>query len=133
MIHLSAHQKAWEALVTAVGRRDLLEEPRFATRKDRWENHYDIVPILQAEFEKKPRDHWLEALDAVNVPNAPIYKIDEVLDDPQVKELGLPQGDPASQDGVQQPYRQRHRVVRHAHAVSPRRTVVGREHRRDPA
>ena len=25
------------------------------------------------------------------MPNAPIYKIDEVLDDPQVKELGLPQ------------------------------------------
>ena len=91
MIHLSGHQKAWEGLVTAVERRDLLDDPRFATRNDRWHHHYDIVPILQAEFEKKPRDHWLAALDAVSVPNAPIYKIEEVLDDPQVKELGLPQ------------------------------------------
>jgi formyl-CoA transferase len=90
VIHLSGHQKAWEGLVTAVERKDLLDDPRFATRKDRWEHHYEILPILQTEFEKKPRAYWQEALDAVSVPNAPIYKIDEVLDDPQVRHLGLP-------------------------------------------
>jgi crotonobetainyl-CoA:carnitine CoA-transferase CaiB-like acyl-CoA transferase len=90
VIHLSGHQKAWEGLVTAVGRRDLLDDPRFATRKDRWEHHYEIVPILQVEFEKKPRAYWLEVLDAASVPNGPIYKIEEVLDDPQVKHMGLP-------------------------------------------
>lgn len=91
VVHLSGHQKAWEGLVGAVGRRDLLDDPRFATRNDRWKRHYDIVPVLQAEFEKKPRAHWLEALDAAGVPNAPIYRIEEVLDDPQVREMGLPQ------------------------------------------
>ena len=91
VIHLSGHQKAWEGLVSVVGRRDLLDEPRFANRNDRWKHHYDIVPILQAEFVKQPRDYWLEALDAVDVPSAPIYRIEEVLDDPQVKQLGLPQ------------------------------------------
>ena len=90
VVHLSGHQKAWEGLVGAVGRRDLLEDPRFATRNDRWKRHYDIVPVLQAEFGKKPRAHWLEALDAAGVPNAPIYRIEEVLDDPQVREMGLP-------------------------------------------
>ena len=91
VVHLSGHQKAWEGLVGAVGRRDLLDDPRFATRNDRWKRHYDVVPVLQAEFEKKPRAHWLEALDAAGVPNAPIYRIEEVLDDPQVREMGLPQ------------------------------------------
>lgn len=91
VVHLSGHQKAWEGLVAAAGRRDLLEDPRFATRNDRWEHHYEVVPILQAEFEKKPRAHWLQALDAAGVPNAPIYRIEEVLDDPQVREMGLPQ------------------------------------------
>ncbi len=91
VLHLSGHQKAWEGLVTAVGRRDLLDDPRFATRKDRWEHHYDVVPILQAEFEKRPRAYWLEVLDAVEVPNAPIYRINEVLEDPHVKRMGLPQ------------------------------------------
>lgn len=90
VVHLSGHQKAWEGLVGAAGRRDLLDDPRFATRSDRWKHHYDVVPILQAEFEKKPRAHWLQALDAAGVPNAPIYRIEEVLDDPQVREMGLP-------------------------------------------
>lgn len=90
VVHLSGHQKAWEGLVGAAGRRDLLDDPRFATRSDRWKHHYDVVPILQAEFEKKPRAHWLRALDAAGVPNAPIYRIEEVLDDPQVREMGLP-------------------------------------------
>lgn len=91
VVHLSGHQKAWEGLVAAAGRRDLLEDPRFATRNDRWKHHYEVVPILQAEFEKRPRAHWLQALDAAGVPNAPIYRIEEVLDDPQVREMGLPQ------------------------------------------
>ena len=90
VVHLSGHQKAWEGLVGAAGRRDLLDDPRFATRSDRWKHHYDVVPILQAESEKKPRAHWLRALDAAGVPNAPIYRIEEVLDDPQVREMGLP-------------------------------------------
>ncbi len=91
VVHLSGHQKAWEGLVAAAGRRDLLEDPRFATRNDRWKHHYEVVPILQAEFEKRPRAHWLQALDAAGVPNAPIYRIEEVLEDPQVREMGLPQ------------------------------------------
>lgn len=91
VVHLSGHQASWEGLVKATGRMDLLEDPRFATRKDRWEHHYEIVSILQEAFHKHPRHYWLEALDANKVANAPIHTIDEVFQDPQVKHLGIPQ------------------------------------------
>lgn len=90
VIHLSGHQAAWEGLVKAAGRTDLLEDPRFATRRDRTEHHYEIVKILQEDFRKQPRAHWLERLDANNVPNAPINTIKEVFDDPQIKHMGIP-------------------------------------------
>ena len=90
VVHLSGHQKSWVGLVNATGRTDLLEDPRFATRRSRTEHHYEIVSILQEEFRKKPRAYWLEALDANGVPNAPIYTIQEVFQDPQVKHLGVP-------------------------------------------
>jgi crotonobetainyl-CoA:carnitine CoA-transferase CaiB-like acyl-CoA transferase len=90
VIHLSGHQESWAGLVKAAGRPDLLEDPRFATRKDRWEHHYRIVEILRDEFRKKPRAHWLEALDANNVANGPINTIEEVFHDPQVQHLGIP-------------------------------------------
>ncbi|MFQ5851772.1 MAG: CoA transferase, partial [Candidatus Binatia bacterium] len=70
--------------------RDLLKNPRFATRRDRWEHHYEIVPILQEEFRKKPRAYWLETLDANGVATAPINTIQEVFQDPQVKHMAIP-------------------------------------------
>ncbi|MBI2986403.1 MAG: CoA transferase [Deltaproteobacteria bacterium] len=90
VVHLSGHEESWVGLVKATGRTDLLDEPRFSTRKSRWEHHYEIAAILQDEFRKQPRAYWLEALDANSVANAPIYTIDEVFRDPQIKHLGLP-------------------------------------------
>lgn len=90
VVHLSGHQKTWEGLVNAAGRTDLLDDSRFATRRDRTEHHYEIAAILQGEFRKKPRDYWLMALEENGVPNAPIYTIHEVFQDPHVKHMGLP-------------------------------------------
>ncbi len=90
VIHLSGHQESWEGLVKAVARTDLLKEPKFATRKDRWEHHYEIVGILRIEFRKQPRNFWLEALDENGVASGPIYTADEVFQDPQVQHMGMP-------------------------------------------
>jgi crotonobetainyl-CoA:carnitine CoA-transferase CaiB-like acyl-CoA transferase len=90
VIHLSGHQKAWEGLLKAAKRMDLLEDVRFATRKDRSERHWEIVKILEETFHTQPRDHWLPRLDANEIPNAPINSIQEVFNDPQVKHMGIP-------------------------------------------
>ncbi len=68
----------------------MLEDARFATRKDRTERHWEIVKILQETFSKQPRDYWLKRLDANSIPNAPISTIQEVFDDPQIKHMGIP-------------------------------------------
>jgi crotonobetainyl-CoA:carnitine CoA-transferase CaiB-like acyl-CoA transferase len=90
VIHLSGHQVAWEGLLKAAGRMDLLEDARFATRKDRTQRHWEIVRILQETFRTQPREHWLPRLDANDIPNAPISSIQEVFNDPQVKHMGIP-------------------------------------------
>jgi crotonobetainyl-CoA:carnitine CoA-transferase CaiB-like acyl-CoA transferase len=90
VIHLSGHQEAWEGLLKTAGRMDLLEDARFATRKDRTERHWEIVRILQETFRTQPREHWLRRLDANDIPNAPISSIQEVFNDPQVKHMGIP-------------------------------------------
>jgi crotonobetainyl-CoA:carnitine CoA-transferase CaiB-like acyl-CoA transferase len=90
VIHLSGHQEAWEGLLEAADRMDLLEDPRFATRRDRTERHWEIVKILQEAFARRPRDYWLARLDANNIANAPINTIPEVFQDPQIKHIGIP-------------------------------------------
>jgi crotonobetainyl-CoA:carnitine CoA-transferase CaiB-like acyl-CoA transferase len=90
VIHLSGHQRAWEALLRVVGRTDLLSDPRGADRRTRTAHHYELLDVLREEFRKKPRAHWLPALDAEGVPNAPINTIEEVFEDPHIKHMGIP-------------------------------------------
>jgi crotonobetainyl-CoA:carnitine CoA-transferase CaiB-like acyl-CoA transferase len=90
VIHLSGHQQAWEGLLKAAGRMDLLEDARFTTRKDRADRHWEIVKLLQETFRTEPREHWLPRLDANDIPNAPINSIPEVFNDPQIKHMGIP-------------------------------------------
>ncbi|MBM4296276.1 MAG: CoA transferase [Deltaproteobacteria bacterium] len=90
MVHLSGHNQAWEGLLRAGELDALIGDPRFATRKQRSDRHNEIVQILRHAYSKKPRDYWLQRLDANGIPNAPINTIQEVFDDPQIKHLGLP-------------------------------------------
>jgi crotonobetainyl-CoA:carnitine CoA-transferase CaiB-like acyl-CoA transferase len=90
VIHLSGHQQAWEGLLKAAGRMDLLEDARFTTRKDRADRHWEIVKLLQETFRTEPREHWLPRLDANDIPNAPINSVPEVFNDPQIKHMGIP-------------------------------------------
>jgi crotonobetainyl-CoA:carnitine CoA-transferase CaiB-like acyl-CoA transferase len=90
MVHLSAHNQAWEGLLRAGELDQLVGDPRFASNKHRSERHDEIVLLLRAQFRTKARQYWLARLDANQIPNAPINTISEVFDNPQVKHLGIP-------------------------------------------
>jgi formyl-CoA transferase len=81
--------RIWERCARALGRTDLLEDPRYATAAGRSE-HRDA---LNAEIEKTTRTnttaHWVAALNEAGVPSGPIYKVDEMFADPQVQHLGI--------------------------------------------
>ena len=40
-------------------------------------------------FKEKPRAHWMEQLEANDVPHTPVYNMQEVFQDPQIKHMGL--------------------------------------------
>jgi crotonobetainyl-CoA:carnitine CoA-transferase CaiB-like acyl-CoA transferase len=90
MVHLSAHNQAWEGLLRAGELDDLIGDPRFASNKHRSERHEEIVQLLRAQFRTKAREYWLARLDANQIPNAPINTIREVFDNPQIRHLGIP-------------------------------------------
>ena len=55
MVHLSAHNQAWEGLLRAGELDDLVGDPRFASNKHRTERHDEIVQLLRAQFRTKAR------------------------------------------------------------------------------
>jgi crotonobetainyl-CoA:carnitine CoA-transferase CaiB-like acyl-CoA transferase len=100
-IHLSTPPKFWEGLAHAVGRPELIDDPRFRTKADRIKHYAVLREELADIFRTRPRAEWLDALQAHDVPSAPIYNVAEALEDPQAQHIGMIQtfgaGDRAKQ------------------------------------
>lgn len=88
-IHLSSPQKFWEGLTEAVERPNLRQDSRFRTRDDRIAHYQELQQTLADIFCTRSRRDWLDRLGKYDVPSAPIYSLQEVFEDPQVRHLGL--------------------------------------------
>jgi crotonobetainyl-CoA:carnitine CoA-transferase CaiB-like acyl-CoA transferase len=88
-IHLSSPPKFWEGLCKALGHPEMIDDPRFKTRAERRNNYEDLQRTLGLLFKEKPRPYWLERLEAEDVPHTPVYNMAELLEDPQIKHLGM--------------------------------------------
>jgi len=63
----------------------LLDDPRFATNRDRVAHRTALIERLQEVFLTRTTRQWTEALDAAGVPCGPILTVAEVFADPQVR------------------------------------------------
>ena len=88
-IHCSVPEKFWLALLRATDRMDIAGDERFKDRDARRQNYEALEETLAATFQNKRRGEWLAILEAHDVPAVPLYNVAEVIDDPQVKHLGL--------------------------------------------
>src|SRR5918999_1855980 len=79
----------WASLCKAIGREDMLASPDFKGGKKRAENRAELNAILNESLAKKTSAEWIELLNKAGIPCGPIYKVDEVFADPQVKHLGV--------------------------------------------
>ena len=87
VIHLSHLNKFFVSCAEAIGHPELADDPRFRDREDRLANYDELKALLQDIASTRPRQHWLDALGKHDVAHAPINRLDEVFEDPQVKHL----------------------------------------------
>jgi crotonobetainyl-CoA:carnitine CoA-transferase CaiB-like acyl-CoA transferase len=88
-IHLSSLEKFWTGLVSALESPELGTDPRFNPRERRIAEYDTLRVELDARFSRQPLAYWVERLRAADVPHAPVNRINEVVNDPQVKHLGV--------------------------------------------
>jgi crotonobetainyl-CoA:carnitine CoA-transferase CaiB-like acyl-CoA transferase len=88
-IHLSSLEKFWQGLAAALDAPELLKDPRFNPRERRVAEYETLRVELDTRFARKPLEHWVQRLQAADVPYAPVNLIDEVVHDPQVAHLGI--------------------------------------------
>ena len=79
----------WQRFCKAVGLEHLVDDPRFATNPDRLQHRQELYDVLEPHFLQKSAEEWLTLLKEANVPSAPIYRLDEALNDPHVLARGM--------------------------------------------
>ena len=83
----AAGTKMWRIICDTIGRPELFEHADFRTAEDRAKNRKALNGTLNAAFAKKSSAEWVEILNKAGVPSGPIYRMDEVFADPQVKHV----------------------------------------------
>ncbi|OLC73278.1 MAG: hypothetical protein AUH87_00300 [Deltaproteobacteria bacterium 13_1_40CM_4_54_4] len=90
VIHLSSPEKFWRGFLDVLGKPEWVEDPRFQDRKGRTANHDALSSLSQEIFRRGRRSDWLRRLEERDVPCAPLNTLEEVFQDPQVREYGFP-------------------------------------------
>ena len=67
----------------------LAADPRFARNADRVRHRDTLVPMLADVLRHRPKQQWLDALEAAKVPCGAINNLGEVFADPHVQARGM--------------------------------------------
>ena len=79
----------WRGLCDAVGHPEWLEDERFKTAAGRNRYANARLELTQSALLNKNASEWLEILDSVDVPCAPVLKRHEMIRHPQVEASGI--------------------------------------------
>ncbi|MGA7816117.1 CaiB/BaiF CoA transferase family protein, partial [Caballeronia sp.] len=82
-------QTMWMRLCDALGLEDLARAPGYDSDPARVGNRDAVNKVVSEVFKTRTTTQWTEILLKAGVPCGPIYGIDEVFDDPQVRHLGI--------------------------------------------
>ena len=82
------NEKQYRALMSALGREDTLADPRFADWFTRKENEEALRAIIEEALATKSPREWETTLEDAGAPCASIWKIEEIIDHPQIKARG---------------------------------------------
>ena len=89
-INIAANkQEQWEAVCDVLGVPELKTDPRFQERDTRKHNRKALTPLLEARLAAHPTRHWVEALNAKDVPSGEILSLEGALRQPQVQHRGV--------------------------------------------
>jgi len=78
----------WPKLCRALGRDDLAGDARFADGFQRAAHAKELTGELEAVFLRRSLAEWRSILDGAGLIWAPVQRVDEVIDDPQVRAMG---------------------------------------------
>jgi crotonobetainyl-CoA:carnitine CoA-transferase CaiB-like acyl-CoA transferase len=81
----ASNEKLWTNFCVQVcARPEWLADPRFSTLRQRLQNIDELEREIEAVLTTDSTAHWVEKLDAAQVPGGPVYGYDEIMRDPHI-------------------------------------------------
>ena len=80
--------KFWPILIERIGCPELGDDARFKSNADRLQNRAALTETLDAIFSTRPTAHWQALLEG-HVPVAPVYTLDQAMDNPWLTTTGM--------------------------------------------
>jgi len=87
----SAGQAIWERFCKAISAEEFLEDERYVDGTSRSTHRDALNAAIETYTQGYTSAELIDLLNAAGVPCGPIYSVDQVFDDPQVKHLGMAQ------------------------------------------
>ena len=81
-------QRQLRGFLSAIGREELTDDPRFATPEARKRHAKELVIVLDEVFATRDLADWRTILDGVGVTFGIVATVNEALDDPQMRHAG---------------------------------------------
>jgi crotonobetainyl-CoA:carnitine CoA-transferase CaiB-like acyl-CoA transferase len=113
----AANDRLFAKLARELGHPEWAQDPRFASNALRVEHKTEVIPRIEAILRTASTEHWVQRLEAIGVPCAPIHDLKQVTEQAQTEALEIFQeipgvdlklvGLPVSFDGARPPVRHR--------------------------
>jgi crotonobetainyl-CoA:carnitine CoA-transferase CaiB-like acyl-CoA transferase len=82
--------RQWQKFFGAIGRRDIWDsDPRFADQATRAQHYDDAYGMLAGFLTERTTAEWLELLHACDLPAVPVSEVEDLVDDPHLRETGF--------------------------------------------
>jgi crotonobetainyl-CoA:carnitine CoA-transferase CaiB-like acyl-CoA transferase len=79
----------WRRFWTAVGKPEMMNDPRYVDMSARARNIDDVYRLAGEELTNRPTAEWVKLLDEIEIPSGPVKSLDEVMDDPHLAATGF--------------------------------------------
>ena len=77
------------AVFDAIGKPELKTDPRLCSVAARFKNTADYFAIRAEGLKQKTTQEWIEIFDRTDVPAMPFQTLDQILEDPHLKDIGF--------------------------------------------
>ena len=90
-VNIAPMGSMWSKFCSVMDLEDMELDYKFATQDARFQNRRDVDQRIENVTVTQSTAHWVDILNAAGIPCGPIYQMDEVFGDEQVKHLGVAQ------------------------------------------